>query len=321
MSQVETLHGPIDADRLGVTLMHEHLFAKNPELEENFPSPEWDEEAMIDKARRSLTELAAKGVDTLVDMTVLGMGRSLPRVLRVADGLPLAIVAATGYYTTTELPAFFRNHGPNRKIEGPEPLVQMFVKDITEGIAGTGVKAAMLKVASDGNGLTPDVERVFASAARAQLETGVPITTHSDAPKRTGLEQQAYFVAQGVDPARLIIGHSGDTTDLDYLKTLMDNGSYLGLDRFGMSSTLPDEDRMTTLLALCEQGYAERITLSQDASFFSINNEPSFKAVHVPDWHHHRLVDTILPELRRRGLAQEQLDRMMIRNPRDLLAR
>ncbi|MEU3270580.1 phosphotriesterase-related protein [Saccharomonospora sp. NPDC006951] len=321
MATVNTVNGPIDSSDIGTTLMHEHLFAHNPELEQNLPHPEWDEDSYVGKARTSLTSLHEdKGIDTFVDLTVLGLGRYLPTVRKVAEGLPLNIVVATGYYTAKDLPTFFHTHAPDglvgKTLGGPDPLETMFIDDIVKGIPGSdGVKAGIIKVVTDEHGMTPDVRRVFAAAARAQAETGVPISTHTNVEHANGREQQRWFRDNGVDLERTVIGHCGDSTDLGYLKELMDNGSTIGLDRFGMEFVLDDESRIETLVALLDQGYAERMTLSHDAGFFSINTPPSFRAKHVPNWHHHRISDYILPEIRKRGATEEQIIQMMVVNP------
>ena len=106
----------------------------------------------------------------------------------------------------------------------------------------------MVKVMTDVDGITPDVARVMAAAAIAHQETGVPITTHSHPASRNGLAQQSFLTERGVPADRIIIGHSGDSEDLDYLRELMDNGSTIGMDRFGMEQVLPDDRRLRTVL-------------------------------------------------------------------------
>src|ERR1700712_1488482 len=166
MGQVETVRGPIDASEIGATLMHEHIFIKNPELEENFPNPEWDEEGALKVAHDGLQLLYDKGIRTLVDLTVIGLGRSIPRIQRVAADTNVHIVVATGYYTAEHLSGYFKNHGPGLRVDMPDPLDTMFLRDIQVGIADTGVKAAIIKVVTDEQGLTTDVERVLRAAAR-----------------------------------------------------------------------------------------------------------------------------------------------------------
>lgn len=300
--------------------MHEHIFVKNPELEHNYPSPEWDEDGMHDTALAGMQALADRGFTTIVDLTVMGLGRSIERIQRVAEKSPLNIVVATGYYTQKDLPAFFHNHGPGLLAGGLDPLVDMFVRDIRDGISDTGVKAAMIKVVTDKWGITPDIERVFTAAAQAHLQTGVPITTHTNAECRGGLEQQEFFRERGVDLQHVVIGHCGDTTDVDYLCQLMDNGSPIGLDRFGMDIMASEEDRIETVVKLCNLGYADRLTLSHDASFFSVNLEPSVRSRIMPNWHHRYIPDRVLPEMRRRGVSEETIQQIMVANPARILA-
>ncbi|GAA1089299.1 phosphotriesterase family protein [Pseudonocardia alni] len=325
MSTVNTLRGPIDASQIGATLMHEHIMARNPELEQNIEHPEYDEAAIFERARKSLTSLHVdKGIDTFVDLTVLGLGRDIPTVLRLTEGVPLNVVVATGYYTAKDLPTYFHTHAPDglvgKTLGGPDVLETMFVEDITTGIPRTdGVKAGIIKIVTDEHGITSDLDRVYRAAARAQAETGVPISTHTNVHHANGRDQQKWFKANGVDLERTVIGHSGDSTDLDYLRELMDNGSFIGMDRFGMEFVLDDESRVDTLAKLLEQGYAEKITISHDAGFFSINTPPSWRAEHTPNWHHHRISDYVLPELRKRGVTEQQIAQMMVVNPVQVL--
>jgi phosphotriesterase-related protein len=253
MGTIETARGPIASDRLGPTLMHEHVFVIDLALEASFDT-DFDEEPAVVNAVRRLTELKAAGIDTIVDPTVLGIGRNPPLVQRVAEQVDLNIVLATGVFTTNELPQYFHYRHMLRPPEQGDVLVELFVRDIREGIKGTdGAKAAILKCAIDTPGLTADVERVLRATAVAHRETGVPITTHTDAAGRGGLEQQRILAEEGVDLSRVIIGHCGDTDDIDYLEELLRNGSLLGLDRFGADRYMPVDDRVAMVLELCER--------------------------------------------------------------------
>ncbi len=317
---VQTFGGPVDADDLGTTLIHEHVFVGHPELDVNLPHPEWDEEAAVDTAVAGLDRLWELGVRTVVDLTVLGLGRDARRVARVAARTKVQLVASTGYYTADVLPAYFRTHGPGLLVDEPDPLPDLFVRDIEVGISGTGVRAGMLKVVTDEPGITPDVRRVMKAAAHAQRATGVPITTHTHAPSRNGRDQLAFFREEGVDPERLVIGHCGDSEDLDYLRELMDAGATIGMDRFGMEHVLPDRARVATVVALAREGYADRMVLSHDAAFFSRVTPPSWRAAHAPHWHMENLHRRVIPMLTDAGLTDEQLHRMLVLNPARLLA-
>lgn len=320
MTNIETVHGSLAVEDIGVTLTHEHIFTKNPELEQNYPHPEWDEESSVQKAIKGLAELSAKGIKTLVDLTVPGLGRYIPRIQKVATAVDINIVVATGFYTFKDLPTFFQTHGPGRMVERSEPLEEFFINDIKNGIADTGVKAAMIKIATDEYGITPDVERVMRAAAVAHQETGVTITTHTNVEHFTGRDQQRFFEAQGVPLENVVIGHCGDSTDINYLRELMDNGSTVGLDRFGMEQVLHDGQRIETLVKLCELGYAEKLTISHDAAIFSVNMPPSWRAKNAPHWHHANISDRILPEIRKRGISEETIHQIMVTNAARVLA-
>lgn len=319
MSVVETVLGPVPAEELGPTLMHEHVFVIDNEIEANYPG-RWHEQTRREDAVQKLTGLAARGVRTLVDLTVLGLGRYVPRVRDIAEQVDISIVVATGLYTYDDVPMFFRFRGPGKLIDGPELLEEFFIRDLTVGIADTGVRAAILKCATDKSGMAPGVERVLRAVARAHRETGAPISTHTDALTERGTEQQAVFRQEGVDLGRVVIGHCGDTTDLDYLRRLMDAGSYIGMDRFGLDLMLPFEDRVATVVALCEQGYAGRMVLSHDASCFTHNFDVDAKQKLLPQWRYTHVHDEVLPALLERGVTQEQIDQMLIHNPRRILS-
>ena len=315
-TRVDTVRGPLSAAELGVTLMHEHVFVLSPEIIANYPEGWGEEDVREQQAVDKLNALKAAGVDTIVDLTVIGLGRYIPRIQRVAMRTDLQIVVATGVYTYNDVPMYFHFSGPGTDMDGPEPMVEMFVRDITEGIAGTGVKAAILKCATDEPGLTPGVERVLRAVAVAHRATGVPISTHTHARTRRGLEQQRVFAEEGVDLTRVIIGHSGDTTDLDYLEELIAAGSYIGMDRFGLDNILGFEDRVDTVARMCARGHAHKMVLAHDASCHIDWLPESALPIVLPNWHFQHIHNDVLPALRERGVTEEQITTMLVDNPR-----
>ena len=320
MTGVETVRGPVEAGDLGHVLMHEHVFVLSPEFVENYPDHDgFREHEHVPAAVEALQGLADAGFATIVDPTVIGLGRDIPRVQKVAAEVDLNIVVATGLYIYDTLPHFLHFRGPGTMLGGPEPLVEMFVRDIREGIADTGVKAGVLKCATDEPGMTPGVERVLRAVAAAHRETGAPIMTHTDARTRRGLEQQDVFAAEGVDLRRVLIGHCGDTTDLDYLTEVARRGSSLGMDRFGLDALLPFEQRVDTVAALCAQGLADQVVLSHDASCYIDWFTTEQKAALAPNWHFLHLTQDVLPALRVRGVTEDQITTMLVDNPRRFL--
>jgi phosphotriesterase-related protein len=316
MANVYTVKGPIDTSHLGVTLMHEHIFVLSPEINQNYPESWGDEEIRVQQAVDQLKALKRKGVDTIVDLTVVGIGRYIPRIRRIAAQVDLNIIVATGLYTFNELPMYLKFRNPGGQYDGAAKMLEMFLKDIREGIADTGVKAAILKCATDRQGITPDVELVLRSVARAQQQTGVPISTHTHAGSRNGLEQQRIFEEEGVDLSRVVIGHCGDTTDLKYLERLLKKGSYLGMDRFGIDMILPFKKRVETVAELCRRGYCEKIVLSHDAACYNDWFEEGVLEAAVPQWNFFHIINDVVPALKERGVTEDQIHAMLVTNPR-----
>jgi len=320
-AQIDTVRGPVATFELGVVLMHEHIFVLSPEIIANYPEGWGDEAAREADAVEKLNTLKAIGVDTIVDPTVIGLGRYIPRIQRVAAQTELQIVVGTGIYTYNDVPMYFHFNGPGTLLDGPETMTELFVRDITEGIADTGVRAGILKCATDEPGITPGVERVLRAVAQAHRQTGIPITTHTHAPSRRGLEQQRVFADEGVDLTRVVIGHSGDTTDLGYLEELIANGSYLGMDRFGLDAMLGFDDRVDTVARMCERGHADKMVLSHDASCYIDWLPEATLPVALPNWHYLHIHRDVLPALRRRGVSEQQITTMLVDNPRAIFAK
>jgi phosphotriesterase-related protein len=318
MSDVQTVRGPVDTGALGKVLMHEHVFVLGTEMRENYANypNTWDEDARVADAVAKLTELTSRGIDTIVDPTVIGLGRYLPRIQQINAQVDINIIVATGIYTYNDVPFQFHFTGPGLLFDIAEPMVELFIQDIREGIAGTGVKAAFLKCAIEHPGLTPGVERVMRAVGQAQVETGVPITVHTSPGTQSGLVAQRVLAEEGVDLSKVVIGHSGDSTDLDYLCALADAGSLLGMDRFGLDVLLPFEERVNTVAELARRGYAEKMVLAHDASCFIDWFDADAKEQAVPNWNYTHISDDVLPALLERGVTGEQITTMLVDNPR-----
>ncbi|SDF77500.1 phosphotriesterase-related protein [Blastococcus aurantiacus] len=319
MPQVQTVRGPVDTAELGQTLMHEHVFVLTADMQQNYPEEWGSEDERVADAVGKLRALEAVGVRTIVDPTVVGLGRYIPRIQRIAEQIDLNIVVATGCYTYDDVPFFFHHRGPalNAAVgaEVPDPMVDLFVRDVEEGIAGTGVRAAFLKCAIDAPGLTPGVERVMRAVAKAHQRTGVPITVHTHPGTQSGLEVQRVFGEEGVDPGRVVLGHSGDTSDADHLSALADAGFVLGMDRFGIYLDTSFEARCDVVVEMCRRGYAERMVLSQDTSCYIDWIDPQVMAL-LPQWTYTHIHEEVLPYLREHGVTDDQIETMLVTNPR-----
>jgi phosphotriesterase-related protein len=309
---VETVRGPVELEALGPTLMHEHVFVMDPEAFQNYGSvwgaPFWDEEERVADAIEKLTAVREAGIRTIVDATAVGLGRHIPRIQRLNESVDLNFVVATGVYAFLQLPNFLG-------YRSVDALAELFVREIRKGINETGVKAAFLKCAVEEHGLIGDVPRILAAVAAAAVETGAPVMVHTNARARTGLTALETLVEHGVDPARIVIAHMGDSNDMDYLRAVAAGGAWLGCDRFGIDHFNPTADRIRTLAALVDEGYADRIHLGHDAGcFFDFMTGDPFFADEKPDY---LLISReVLPALRDQGVTDEQIDQMLVANPR-----
>ena len=312
MPTVNTISGPVETADLGFTLMHEHIIVESPGVKENFPI--LNRKAEIEGAAAKLKEVMARGVKTLVDLTP-GDWRDIPFVKEVVDRSGMQVLVATGIYW--EVPHHFRST-TGRSIDY---IADLFVRDIRDGIMDTGVKAGIIKCATDEPGVTPDVERILRAAAKAHRATGVPISTHTHPASEVGLKQQDVFESEGVDLSRVVIGHSGDSEDTSYLSKLCDRGSYIGMDRFGIDIFLPTDRRVATIAKMCELGYAEKMVLSHDASCYFGWVDPPLREKLVPNWHFNHIPDDVLPALRKLGVSESQIGTMTVDNPRHIFER
>jgi phosphotriesterase-related protein len=317
MTEIQTLAGPLDTAQLGRVLMHEHIFNVTYDVQGEWPGFHgWDPDAEIPKAQEKLRAVKAAGYDTILELSVLGLGRNIELMQRALDGTGIQLIVSTGAYTYDVLPRLWHFMGPGTMLGGDEPLDELFQRDIEEGIQGTGVKAGMLKCAIDHGGMTEHVERVMRACCRVHQQTNTPITVHTHSPSEQGLAALKVLQEEGVDPARVTFAHCGDTTDLDYLEKLAQTGALLGMDRFGLDILLPFDDRVATVVAMCERGHADQMVLSHDAISFSDWFPPGLEDQITPNWHWLHIENDVLPALRERGVTDEQIDQMLIHTPR-----
>ncbi|HEX5480318.1 MAG TPA: phosphotriesterase-related protein [Dehalococcoidia bacterium] len=308
MATIPTVTGPADTSDLGFTLMHEHVFVLSDGVAANFPRL-WPRDERVQSAISELKEAKAHGVSTIVDLTVLGLGRDVKTVREIAQASGMRVIVATGLYTYNELPHHFDSRDADY-------MAAQFIADIEEGIQGTDIRAGILKCATDEPGVTPGVEKVLRGVARAHRRTGVPISTHTHAATKRGLEQQDVFEQEGVDLHRVVIGHSGDSEDIDYLETLMKRGSYIGMDRFGIDVYLPTEKRIATIAKLCERGHADQMVLSHDASCHIDWFDSAMLKQFAPRWNFLHISDDVVPALKEAGVSEADVRTMTVDNPR-----
>ena len=308
---INSVNGPIHAEDLGFTLMHEHVMVCAGGLYRSYPDLLGQNRE--ERAIAALKDAKAAGIDTFVDATTFDLGRDPELLRRVSAASGVHIVNVTGWWL--DVPRFIRNVSPKQ-------MAREFVRDIEEGFRGTDVKAGVLKCAADFEGVTPELEIMARAVARAHNETGVPIMVHSYPTGQVARRQIAIFKEEGVDLERVKIDHSNDTTDTEYLKWILDQGCFLGLDRYPGHLVSPHM-RTVTMKALIDAGYAERLCPAHDCICLHILNERAdgtlpeehAMALRNPDGflYMHRQV---IPDLRRMGVGDDTIDTLFVDNPK-----
>ncbi len=319
MTVVETVNGPVDADELGLTLVHEHVRFRDEAVAENWPG-RYDAETELHAAIEAVTAAKGHGVQTIVDPTAMFGGRDVRFMKRVAEETGVAIVPCTGIYTYDFLPHYFENRDADM-------IAAHFVDDIERGIQGTEMKAAFLKCAADAAGVTSNVEKVHRACARASLKTGAPIMAHSMPAVGTGPDQVDIFLEEGVAPEKIQIAHCGDSPDVEYIQGLLDRGVYVGLDRYGLEMYQPIDERNRVAAELLRRGHAERVMISQDfcatIDWFPEEAVAQIEASGgIRKWSMTLVFEEVVPYLREQGAMDDAVfDTVFTANPARWLGR
>jgi phosphotriesterase-related protein len=309
MATVNSVLGPLDTADLGFTLMHEHIMVGAAGVYRDYP--ELLGPNAMERVIARLRAAKEDGIDTLVDATTLDLGRDVELLAEASRRTGVQIIACTGWWL--DVPRFFAGVSPDQ-------LARVFIREIEKGIGGTDIKAGILKSASDVAGVTPEEEVVLRGVARAHLETGVPIMLHSYSPGQVGRQQLAIVREEGVDLRRVKMDHSNDTTDVEYLIWLLEQGCYLGLDRYP-GRTTSSRARTRTMKALIDAGFSDRLCPSHDGIVLSVVGGGNFEHAEAErlEYNPHGFLylnKVVLPELREMGVPQETLESLFVDVPR-----
>jgi phosphotriesterase-related protein len=318
VKSVATVTGSVSPDDLGMTLVHEHLLVGYPGWFMDALAPKFRRDDVLARGVDKMQELAAHGVRTLVDPCPMDLGRDVEFMARVADRSGMQIVCATGAYKENEGLHYTFGALPVEEIEA------IYVKELTEGIGETGIRAGLVKVATGAPNITPYEQKLLVAGGRAAAKVGCPVLTHTDHAS-LGLEQVAILVEQGVPPHRILVGHSDGRDDHAYHRSLADRGAYVGFDRFGLEAFISDDKRIDSVCRMVESGYVRSVCLSHDAICAAWLGRPVFGgrivmtpealAAAQPNWDATHLFRRILPRLRERGVADADIRTMFVDNP------
>jgi phosphotriesterase-related protein len=318
---IRTVTGTTTPEALGRTLMHEHMLIGYPgwEADSLRPGPTRDE--IVAKAVDRIEEMKAEGISAMIDPCPNDLGRDVELMAEVAQRTGFQLVCATGLYKQEEGGVAYWHF---RSSFGPQvdAMTELFIREIEDGVGDTGIRAGIIKVAT-GPGKVTDYERtILEAAAKASIATDTPITTHTDRGTM-GDEQQRILTGHGVPAHRIVIGHSCGTSDHDYHFAIAQGGSYLGFDRFGLDMIHPDDERVASVLRLLERGAGDRIVVSHDSVWCWRGTpipDPAAFAAMEQIWNPLHFTRRIVPRLREGGANDEQIEALLVDNPRRYFA-
>jgi len=318
MRTVHAVTGPIAADTLGTTLMHEHLAIGYPGFEAEAVADRAARREYVTRCVERMEELRGHGLRTLVDPCPIDLGRDVELMAEVAQKSGVHIVCATGLYKEDEGAAAyfkFRQHWGDALGE----MTDLFVRELTDGVGDTGIRAGVIKVGTGVGRITPYEEMVLRAAGKAHKATGAPITTHTD-QGTMGPAQLDVLQSEGVDPRAVVIGHSCGQSDVHYHLDMLDRGATLGFDRFGLEILHPDRERLAVLIGLLGIGFERQLVLSHDTVWCWRGRAPKLPPDLLPLWKPTYVFETIVPKLREAGVSQEKISTMLVENPRRYFA-
>jgi len=311
MRQVQLTDGHVACAELGRTLIHEHVLVGMPGWNLDLKAPRFVRNEAMARAVDRLQELRSHDCSTIVDPCPMDLGRDVEFVAEVAQRSGTNIVCATGVYNEEEgIPYTFRSM-PRGEI------VELYVKEITEGVGDTGIKTGVIKIATGPSPASEYEQKMIGAAAEASRLTGVPIISHTNIASH-GHQQVDIVLENGGDAGCIVVGHSGDRDDHAYQASIAARGAFVGLDRFGLEMILPDELRMKNLIELVRGGYRDSILISQDHPLCLLGRMGPDLAKLAPNWSITHIFDHILPRLTGLGLAPEDVEAILVDNPRRL---
>jgi phosphotriesterase-related protein len=317
-----TVLGPVAADRLGKVMIHEHFTI-------GYVGAEWDpsfDPAAVDPFREGMQRIAAlkeRGVETIIDPLPMELGRDPELLVRLSLAGRVNIVCSTGMFHSANgfgVPFYWR-------VQSAEAIARMYLNEIENGIGRTGVRPGVIKIAT-GNPVSDIDRKVVTAAAMAAHESGLPVMSHCQ--DSTGATvQQDILQANGVDLARCLIGHLDGPIGAPEIEAIADRGSFVGIDRIGLSKFTSDPARVATIRQLIDDGYADRICVSQDKlcclnaarfPFVPDDEHAQFLHEHVDHAFDTYLLDEFADALEQGGISRDTLDHLLIDNCRTFLS-
>jgi phosphotriesterase-related protein len=319
METIHTVTGTCAPGDLGRTLVHEHILVGYPGWHMDALAPRFRRDDARARAVEMMHRLQAHGVETFLDPCPMDLGRDVEFMAEVAQESGMRIICTTGAYFEAEGLTYTFGHLP------VDDIAAIYEKEITEGIGETGIRAGLIKIAT-GAGRVSDYERkLLTAAARAARRCDVPLISHTQ-EGTCGPEQIEIITAEGVPAHRLLVGHSDGIDDPAYHRRIVDGGAYIGFDRLGIETIMPDDIRMKNIVGLINDGHARHVCLSHDSVCnwlgrpilgpgVIIDDPDAAINAAMPNWNPTHLFERIFPKLREAGVADGVLESLTDENP------
>lgn len=323
---INTVTGPIAPEQLGKVLLHEHISFSYPgyQGDSRFWGKKYYEDG-IRKAVETLKKIKAQGIQTIVDATTNDCGRDPELLRRVSEEAEVYIVCCTGYYFEgAGAPTYFKNMGGMGR-DAEAEMTDLFETEITKGMGETGVKPGVLKISSSFNQITDYEAMVARVISKLAVQYNLPVITHTHGGTM-GIEQADMLLQAGVAPKHIIIGHSCDSTDMGYLLALAERGVGIGYDRWGHYDRWgppngpTDKVRLATFIALIKMGYVKQLTCAHDLTIFWRGVPLGKPDPLLKNWELTHFIDRIVPALLEHGATKNDIDAILVDNPRDFLS-
>ncbi|NEU32125.1 phosphotriesterase [bacterium LRH843] len=311
MPKIQTVTGEVKIENLNYILMHEHLQIGYAGWHLDPFSPNYKRQEVIDRAVDRLQELKSYGVDCIVDPCPMELGRDPELMAEVSQRSGVYVVCSTGFDLEVRGKLF--------AIErlSSEEILEIYMKEIVDGIGDTGILPGIIKAATGHNIITEYEQKCLQAASKASISSGLPIITHTEFGTM-GIEQIQLFKTNGVTPGKCIIGHCCANHNTDYHVGIMNHGAIVGFDRFGNEHFSEDKSRINTLYNLLEMGYSEQIIISCDSVCTYLGRFP-FK-VEYENWHPRFLFNTVIPQLKDMGIHERDIQNLIKNNPKRYFA-
>jgi phosphotriesterase-related protein len=311
--KVRTLTGDVVPEALGRTLIHEHLCVDWGEMLGRPKVLDFDYDEMVNRMVAKMEELHLAGIGALVECTPIGCGRYVDLFKDVAVRSPVKIIASTGFFHESWCPIH-----PIAQALDIDALTDLFIRELTEGMGDTLIKAGIIKCATGEGRISAKEEQILRASARAHMATGFPIITHTT--NGMGLEQLDIFESEGVAPEEVIVSHIGFEEDpLDYSQRMLRRGANVSFDRIGMHMFYDDDHWVSVVGNAIRKGYVDQVMLSHDAAVFVYGLEEASGENVFDDYAY--IPRVFLPKLRKEaGVTDEQVSTMMESNPQRALA-